>query len=90
MPQIATAKACYAEPLRAPILDFAPVRTSTPQHTETSEEYNLRVFGCPYEHRYPNAETVAAIEECEDMRTGKIPRHAMPVADFFKDLGIEV
>jgi antitoxin component of RelBE/YafQ-DinJ toxin-antitoxin module len=44
----------------------------------------------PFDYHIPNAETIAAMQECEDMRSGKIPKYTMPVADFFKELGIAV
>jgi DNA-damage-inducible protein J len=35
----------------------------------------------------PNAETLAALREIEDMRNGKIPKQSMSVADFVKEMG---
>ena len=35
----------------------------------------------------PNARTVAAIREVEDMRSGKIPKKSMSVADFAREMG---
>ena len=66
-------------------------RLATPLYhtTETLAERNLRLYGCPLDHT-PNAETIAAIQECEDMRRGKIPKYSMPVADFFAGLEIEL
>ena len=34
----------------------------------------------------PNAETVAALQEIADMRSGKIPKQTSSVADFVKDM----
>jgi DNA-damage-inducible protein J len=33
----------------------------------------------------PNAETIAALQEIKDMRTGKIPKQTLSVADFVKE-----
>ena len=35
----------------------------------------------------PNAETLAAIREIEEMRIGLIPKQSMSVADFAKEMG---
>ena len=35
----------------------------------------------------PNAETLAAIKEIEEMRIGLIPKQSMSVADFAKEMG---
>ena len=35
----------------------------------------------------PNAETIAAIREVEDMRSGKLPKVSMSVADFAAEMG---
>ena len=35
----------------------------------------------------PNAETLAAIREIEDMRSGRIPKTSMSVADFAAEMG---
>lgn len=35
----------------------------------------------------PNAETLAAIVEIEGMRSGRIPKQSMSVADFAKSMG---
>ena len=35
----------------------------------------------------PNAETLAAIREIEEMRSGLIPKQSMPVADFAREMG---
>ncbi|MDR1827918.1 MAG: type II toxin-antitoxin system RelB/DinJ family antitoxin [Methylobacteriaceae bacterium] len=35
----------------------------------------------------PNAETLAAIREIEDMRSGRIPKHSASVADFARQMG---
>ena len=35
----------------------------------------------------PNPETMAAIREIEDMRTGKIPKQSSSVADFVNKMG---
>ncbi|MDR1014204.1 MAG: type II toxin-antitoxin system RelB/DinJ family antitoxin [Coriobacteriales bacterium] len=35
----------------------------------------------------PNAETLAAIREIEEMRSGLIPRQSMSVADFAEEMG---
>jgi DNA-damage-inducible protein J len=35
----------------------------------------------------PNAETLAALREITDMRSGKIPKQSMSVADFVKEMG---
>ena len=44
----------------------------------------LMVGGVPFDllPLAPNAETIAAINEVEDMRSGKIPKKTMSVADF--------
>jgi DNA-damage-inducible protein J len=34
----------------------------------------------------PNAETVAALQEIADMRSGKIPKQTTSVADFIKEM----
>lgn len=34
----------------------------------------------------PNAETIAAMREIEDMRNGKVPRNQMSVSDFLKEM----
>lgn len=38
----------------------------------------------------PNAETLAALKEIEDMRTGKIPKQSSSVADFAKEMGVSL
>ena len=50
---------------------------------------SLMVGGLPFEVRKstPNAETLAAIKEVEDMKSGKIPKVKMSVSDFFKEMG---
>jgi len=35
----------------------------------------------------PNAETLAALREIEDMRAGRIPKQSMSVADFAAEMG---
>jgi DNA-damage-inducible protein J len=35
----------------------------------------------------PNAETLAALLEIEDMRAGRIPKQSSSVADFVKEMG---
>ena len=35
----------------------------------------------------PNAETLAAIREIEEMRSGLIPKQSMSVADFAREMG---
>jgi len=35
----------------------------------------------------PNPETLAALREIEDMRTGKIPKQSSSVADFVREMG---
>lgn len=35
----------------------------------------------------PNAETLAALREIEDMRAGKIPKQSSSVADFIREMG---
>ena len=35
----------------------------------------------------PNAETIAAIREIEDMRAGRIPKQSSSVADFVAEMG---
>jgi DNA-damage-inducible protein J len=35
----------------------------------------------------PNAETLAALREIEDMRAGRIPKQSSSVADFVKEMG---
>jgi antitoxin component of RelBE/YafQ-DinJ toxin-antitoxin module len=36
----------------------------------------------------PNATTLAAMKEIEDMRAGTIPKQSSSVADFVKEMGI--
>jgi len=36
----------------------------------------------------PNPETIAALQEIEDMRAGLIPKQSMTVTDFAKEMGI--
>ena len=36
----------------------------------------------------PNPETIAAIREIEDMRTGVIPKQSLSVTDFIKEMGV--
>lgn len=38
----------------------------------------------------PNAETIAAFQEIEDMKSGKIPKHSQSVESLFKELEINV
>jgi hypothetical protein len=40
---------------------------------------------CPMDHT-PNAETIAAMQEVQDMIDGKIPSKGMTVEEFLKDL----
>jgi antitoxin component of RelBE/YafQ-DinJ toxin-antitoxin module len=35
----------------------------------------------------PNAETLSALREIEDMKSGKIPKQSMSVAAFVKEMG---
>jgi hypothetical protein len=53
---------------------------------ETPEEYNMRLYDCPLDHT-PNAETIAAMQEVQDMIDGKIPRKTFSSFDeFWADL----
>jgi DNA-damage-inducible protein J len=36
----------------------------------------------------PNAESLAALSEVEDMKSGKIPKKTSSVADFMKEMGV--
>ena len=49
----------------------------------------LMVGGIPFDllPSTPNAETIAAIHEVEEMRSGRIPKKTMSVADFAKEMG---
>jgi addiction module antitoxin, RelB/DinJ family len=38
----------------------------------------------------PNAETLAAMQEIEDMRNGKFPKPPQSLENLFKELGIDV
>ena len=38
----------------------------------------------------PNAETLAAMQEIEDMRNGKLPKQPQSVENLFEELGIDV
>ncbi|MCL1917402.1 MAG: type II toxin-antitoxin system RelB/DinJ family antitoxin [Peptococcaceae bacterium] len=38
----------------------------------------------------PNAMTLVAMQEIEDMRNGKLPKHPQSVENLFKELGINV
>jgi DNA-damage-inducible protein J len=38
----------------------------------------------------PNAETLAALKEIEDMRAGIIPKQASSIADFAKEMGVQL
>lgn len=38
----------------------------------------------------PNAETLAAMQEIEDVRNGKLPKHPQSVENLFKELDIDV
>ena len=38
----------------------------------------------------PNTETIAAMQEAEDMRSGKRPKHSQNVESLFEELGINV
>jgi hypothetical protein len=35
----------------------------------------------------PNTETLAALREIEDMRTGRIPKQSSSIANFVKEMG---
>jgi DNA-damage-inducible protein J len=50
---------------------------------------SVRQGGIPFEitTARPNAETLAAMREIEDMRSGRIPKQSMSVADFAKSMG---
>lgn len=49
---------------------------------------SVRQRGIPFELTLntPNAETIAAMQEAEDMMNGKIPKNTMSVADFIKEM----
>lgn len=50
----------------------------------------VREGGLPFEVttkiKTPNAVTIAAMREIEDMKKGKFPKHSMPVADFIAEM----
>ena len=50
---------------------------------------SLRQGKIPFEIslNVPNATTLAAMQEIEDMRIGKLPKNSMSVADFVKEMG---
>lgn len=43
--------------------------------------------GIPFEVKIPNSETIAAIREIEDMRSGVTPKFSMSVDDFVREMG---
>ena len=50
---------------------------------------SVRQGKIPFEVKldYPNAETLAAIQEIEEMRNGLIPKQSMSVAEFAREMG---
>jgi hypothetical protein len=63
-----------------------PISRKHDTKPETLEEYNMRLYDCPLDHT-PNAETIAAMQEVQDMIDGKIPRKTFSSFDeFWADL----
>ena len=52
----------------------------------------VRQKGIPFEVSLttPNIETKAAIQEIEDMKSGRLPKRPLSVESLFKELGISV
>jgi DNA-damage-inducible protein J len=50
---------------------------------------SVRQGGIPFEITLsrPNAETLAAMREIEDMRSGRMPKQSMSVTDFAESMG---
>jgi hypothetical protein len=74
MPQTAT----------RPSQNYTP-KTKPRVKRETVAEYNMRLYGCPLDHT-PNAETIAAIEECRAMKAGEIPCKRMTLEELLAEL----
>ena len=78
MPQTAT----------RPAQNYAP-KAKSRRRRETVSEYNMRLYGCPLDHT-PNAETLAAFEECRAMQAGEIPcKRYSSIDELWADLELE-
>jgi hypothetical protein len=74
-----------------PVTNYMPKTTrpktvSANNEALSQEEYNMRLYDCPLDHT-PNAETLAAMQEVQDMIDGKIPHKTFSSFDeFWADL----
>jgi hypothetical protein len=66
-----------------PVANYVPKITRL--KSETIEERNMRLYGCPLDHT-PNAEALAAIEEGKAMLQGDKPSKWMTLDELMKDL----
>ena len=48
---------------------------------------SILVGGIPFDVRSPNPVTMAAINEIENMRSGKVPKNKQSVEDLFAEMG---